>query len=249
MPPMTTHLVIGERIFKQFALVDYFPQDYGAFLLGCLLVDVNGFSDVDRAVSHFGDDPLSSCNNFLGGMDQLLIHPWQNLDSSAKAFVLGYYCHLAADEQWKAGNRKIKAALGLREWSDLVPVDIILIEYDSLSNDLYVDPTSVRKALELVHVPDVLNHIPLLDFQHMWAVSQIHVLNHSSLDTYCEMISLAGAFRREIDSARQLHEQYQVKADALIGEALGGVRQRTEIMIDYAVTKMPAFWEKFPLGN
>ena len=247
MPPLTTHLVIGERIFKKFTQLESLQPAYGAFLLGCLLVDVNGFSDIDRLVTHFGDEPLECCNNFLDNLDGLLVRPWANLENDEKAFALGYFCHLAADEEWKAGNRRIKATLGLKEWSNLIPVDVLLTEFDVLSNALYIDSSSVRKALGSAYVPDIFAHISQPQFQHMWDVAQIHVLNHSSLDTYTEMISLAGAFRREVDTVRQQHEQYRDKADQVIIENLGGVKSRTEAMLSHAAAKMPTFWSRFPL--
>ena len=40
MAPLTTHVVIGERVFGPSRQFD--RADYGAFLLGCVLVDVNG---------------------------------------------------------------------------------------------------------------------------------------------------------------------------------------------------------------
>ena len=36
MAPLTTHLVIGERVFAQ--LKQFEAADYGAFLLGCVIL-------------------------------------------------------------------------------------------------------------------------------------------------------------------------------------------------------------------
>ena len=51
MAPLVTHLVIGERVFAQSPQFD--SADYGPFLLGCVLVDVNNFSGMDRRRTHF----------------------------------------------------------------------------------------------------------------------------------------------------------------------------------------------------
>jgi hypothetical protein len=251
MPPLTTHLVIGERIFKQYKLMDYFPQDYGAFLLGCILVDVNGFSDIDRSVTHFDNDHFGprprGCDNFLNGLEGLLVHPWANLGNEEKAFVLGYFCHLAADEDWKIGNYKIRNSL--RQMSDQVPTDVILTEFDVQSNDMYLDSPVLHQALEKAQVPNVLNHVPHAAFQHMWEIVQIHVLKHSSPDTFVEMIIRNGATAEETQIVRQQQEQYCQKADELIRDFFGSVSQRTETMLDYTVAKMPVFWERFPVGD
>ena len=103
MPPFTTHLVIGERVFPQ--LSQFEQEDYGGFLLGCGLVDVHGFSSIDRRTAHFADrlDKESafalnrSCKNFMDQLDGLLIRPWEELTSTEQAFVTGCLCHLAAD--------------------------------------------------------------------------------------------------------------------------------------------------------
>ena len=71
MAPLVTHLVIGERVFAQSPQFD--STDYGPFLLGCVLVDVNNFSGMDRRRTHFvgrvdedGADAFNrSCASFL----------------------------------------------------------------------------------------------------------------------------------------------------------------------------------------
>ncbi len=253
MPPLTTHLVIGERVFKQFPQLESLQPAYGAFLLGCLLVDVNGFSDIDRSVTHFDNDPYGSlacgCDNFLDKLELNIVRPWARLKNEEKAFVLGYYCHLAADEEWKIGNHKLRDALGLQRLSDMVPAHVIMTEFDVMSNDLYLDSPALHEALEGAHVPNVLQHVPDAAFQRMWDIAQPHVLEHSSLDTYVEMIVRNGATADEVQTVRQEHENYREKANAFIRDFFGGVRQRTETMISYAVAKMPGFWERFPLNE
>jgi hypothetical protein len=49
MAPLITHLVVGERVFAQLRQFD--SAAYGPFLLGCILVDVHGFSNIDRRVT------------------------------------------------------------------------------------------------------------------------------------------------------------------------------------------------------
>lgn len=99
----------GERIFERLLSDWLAPMDYGVFLRGCVLPDVNSFSDIDRRKTHFvgrlEQDGTSafckSCENFIKQFDNLLVRPWSDLDAAQRAFVLGYLCHLAADEPWK----------------------------------------------------------------------------------------------------------------------------------------------------
>ena len=107
MAPVTTHLVIGERVFPQ--LLQLEPADFGAFLLGCVMVDVHAFSSIDRRTTHFADrfDKHGayafdrSCTNFVDQLDDLLVRSWDELTCTEQAFVAGNLCHLAADENWK----------------------------------------------------------------------------------------------------------------------------------------------------
>ncbi len=124
MPPLNTHLIIGERVFPHLSLDE---TVYGPFLLGCLLVDVNGFTNIDRRVTHFvgrleedGTDAFTkSCSNFLSQLDGLLRYTWDDLSPEARAFVIGYLCHLAADEPWKAWGMDIQQALNIDSFGSL----------------------------------------------------------------------------------------------------------------------------------
>ena len=119
MAPLITHLVVGERVFAQLGRFD--PATYGAFLLGCVLVDVHGFSDVDRRRTHFagrleedGEDAFrKSCAGFLDQLDTVLLRPWGELGEGERAFVAGYLCHLAADEDWKWFGWKVMHGLDI----------------------------------------------------------------------------------------------------------------------------------------
>jgi hypothetical protein len=137
MASTITHLVIGERVFTQLEQLD--PVDYGEFLLGCVLVDVHCCSAVDRQITHFaerfdeqGTDAFNkSCSNFLSQLGSLLVHPWNKLTSAERAFVAGYLCHLAADEDWKQFDLHTIHTLGIQWWVDLpVPVSVILTAFN-----------------------------------------------------------------------------------------------------------------------
>lgn len=104
MAPLTTHLIIGERVFGK--LPQFEEADCGTFLLGCVVPDVHFFGDVDRRTTHFAERLHAegayafyvSCANFLSQLDDLLNLPWDRLTTAEQAFVAGHLCHLAADE-------------------------------------------------------------------------------------------------------------------------------------------------------
>ena len=56
MAPIVMHAVIGERVYPEIAPLAA-SHSLGAFLLGCMLADVNGFSDLDRRQTHFVGRP------------------------------------------------------------------------------------------------------------------------------------------------------------------------------------------------
>ena len=249
MAPLTTHLVIGERVFAQLSQLD--PVDYGGFLLGNVLVDVHVFGDVERRTTHFaerlaGDGPLAfhrSCANFLSQLDGLLARPWDALTSAERAFVAGYLCHLAADEDWKQFDWDTLHTQGIYLWTDLpVPGDVILTAFDVLSSELYVDFPSVASALRDVAVPDLWTHVPYGIFQAMWETFQAHFLDHSTLESYFETERRLGKTGAEVEELRHQHEVYWEDAVQLIQTTFGGIQSRVQAMVQHSLKTMPRLW-------
>ena len=50
MAALITHLVVGERVYPQVELLETSPCSYGAFLLGCVLPDVNALRELAREI-------------------------------------------------------------------------------------------------------------------------------------------------------------------------------------------------------
>jgi hypothetical protein len=180
MAPLTTHLVIGERVYSQVELLEACPSSYGAFLLGCLLPDMNAFSEIDRRETHLVGRPLEdglaaftkSCTRFLERRGSLLQRPWADLSDEERAFVAGYLCHLAADEAWKAFGWRLLRRLGIQSLANLrapmgVPMGVITTASSVLSAELYLDFPAVTAALRGVGVPDVFTHIPYVALARM----------------------------------------------------------------------------------
>ncbi|MBN1874404.1 MAG: hypothetical protein JXA33_09245 [Anaerolineae bacterium] len=252
MPPLNTHLVIGERVFPQISTLD--RDTYGDFLLGCLIVDVNSFTDIDRSVTHFvgrvNEDGAAaytqSCTNFLAQLDDLLQVPWDALPPSSRAFVAGYLCHLAADEPWKAWGTTILRALQLNTMRDLpVPGEVILTTFSVLSHAFYHDFAAVSAAMERATLPDVFTHVPHHALQKMWNIFRRVLPYEDTVESYFAMLEGIGLPATEIARSRAVHAQYWDQTVALIEKFRGA-----QDFIDHAVShslKVLAYLElKYP---
>jgi hypothetical protein len=221
------HLVIGERVFP---LVEQLAKEkaaLGAFLLGCLLVDVNAFSDIDRRQTHFvgrpdedGEDAFSlGSARFLAQRDDLLRHPWDTLPTREQAFVAGYACHLASDETWKEIGWRTLWSMGITSLDELpVPAGVLLTAYSVLSAERYRDQDAVSAALREAAVPDVLTHIPHRALQDMWAVFRPHALGGNTPASFLRLLERMGKSTIEVEVRRQQHEIHMDEALALAQE-------------------------------
>lgn len=248
MAPLVTHLVIGERVFAQLQQFD--DQEYGSFLLGCVLVDVHGFSHIDRRRTHFagrldedGVDAFSrSCANFLSQLDGLLLPPWSELAGAGQAFVAGYLCHLAVDEDWKRFGWDILHAMGIASLADLpVPGDVVMTAFDVLSSQMHVDFPAIVSVLNGVSIPNVMTHVPHDVFQAMWDIVEEHVMSGGTPESYFEMLRRLGKTSAEIQAVRQQHEAHWEDAVELI-QNFGGVQPRIQAMVQRSLETIPRLW-------
>jgi hypothetical protein len=246
--PLVTHLVVGERVFAELQRFD--DTEYGPFLLGCVLVDVHGFSAIDRRVTHFvgrleedGTDAFNkSCATFLGQLDGLLLRPWDELTNAERAFTAGYLCHLAADEDWKQFGWDILQALEISSLADLpIPGDVFLTAFDVLSSELYVDPAAVVSALSDAEIPDVLTHVSYACFQGMWDVAKEHVMAGDTPTSYFDMLKRQGRSNVEIQSVIHQHDVYWEAAMASIRE-FGGIEPRVQASVQRSLEMIPYLW-------
>lgn len=254
MPATITHLVIGESVFTH--LGEFDSADYGAFLLGCVLVDVHCCSHIDRRTAHFSErfdkDGANafdrSCANFLAQLDSLLVRPRERLASAERAFITGYLCHLAADEEWKRFDVEVMDTLGIRWWVDLsVPVSVIMSAFEVLSSELYRDSAAVSSALDSVSVPEVLTHVSHDVFQAMWNTIKTHAMDGSTLESWFKILGGLGKTTAEIRAERRKNGEYWEDAEALIDDFFGGVRPRVQAMVQRSLQTLPRLWERFPV--
>lgn len=251
MAPTITHLVIGERVFPH--LGEFDSADYGAFLLGCTLVDVHCFSDHLRRTTHFANrfrrDGAGaydrSCASFLEQLDSVLVRPWERLTSEARGFVAGYYCHLATDEDWKRFDVEVMATQGIRWWVDLgVPVGVIMSAFQALSTKLYRDPTAVSRALDGATVPEVFAHVSHDTFRSMWSAIKAPVMEGDAPDLWFGFLEGMGKDGAEMEAERRTYEERWEDAVALIDSFFGGVQPRVEAMVERSLEAMPLLFQR-----
>jgi hypothetical protein len=256
MAALTTHLVIGERVYPQVEPLGASSSLYGAFLLGCLLPDVNAFSEIDRRETHFvgriGQDGLTaltkSCTRFLACRGRILRRPWDSLSDEERAFVAGYLCHLAADEAWKSFGWRSLRKLGIAAVGQLrapmgVPMGVLTTAGSVLSAELYLDFPAVALALQEACIPDVFNHVPYGAFVGMWDVLQPYALDGRTYGAYLKLLASRGRSKAEIEAAHREYEGHWEDAVALIHD-MGGVEAAVLFCVERATGMLPRLWRE-----
>jgi hypothetical protein len=249
MAPIVMHAVIGERVYPQIEpLVQ--TRAFGSFLLGCMLADVNAFSDLDRRQTHFAGRPnedgedafYRGSTTFLSRLDDLLQLPWADLVPGEQAFVAGYLCHLAADEAWKAIAWRALWEAGITSADQLpVPGNVLLTAYSVLSVDHVGDPAALSAALRQATVPDVLTHIPHEALVHMWRIVKPRALDGRTTEGYLAMLEQMGLPADEVADRRRQHELYMNDAIALIQESFD-VQKMIEATVERSLELVPWLW-------
>ena len=249
MAPIVMHLVIGERVYPQIVELAL-TEAYGAFLLGCMLVDVNGFSALDRRETHFvgrpnedGEDAFyKGSTTFLSQLDTLLQRPWDSLSNEEQAFVAGYLCHLAADEAWKDITWHALWAMGITSAEQFpIPGGVMLTAYSIMSTSHYRDAPAVTDALRQATVPDVLAHVPHDALVHMWEVVKPHTLNSHTVASYLGMLERKGTPAVEVEARRRQHETYMDEAMRFIQD-LADVEATLQATVDRSLDTVPRLW-------
>ena len=257
------HLVVGERVYSQIPQLKPTPPVYGAFLLGCVLVDVHIVSSLDRPQTHFvgrleedGESAFrTSCASFLSQVNVLLLRRWSSLSRCGQAFVAGYLCHLATDESWKEYNWCLLQELGITSVSALpVPNEVLLTAYQVLSAKAFVDASRVASALKEVVIPDVLAHLPHEALVRMWKTIQPLALDGSSPESYFQMARRAGESEAVVQAIREEHDSHWDDTISFI-QVRGGVEPQIQRAVARSVDAVPKLWAKgsapltFPLST
>jgi hypothetical protein len=250
MAPLITHLVVGERTCSHLQHLGCDPAIYGAFLLGCVLVDANGFSDLDRRQTHFvggleDDGEVSfrmSCSNFLSQRDQVVQRPWAELTLAEQAFIAGYLCHLAADEVWKEMGWRILQAMGLKSLKEMpVPGEVLLTVYDVLSRQVCAGWPAVECALNSAAIPEVMTHVPYPVFQRVWEMIKPHILAGGAAEAYFALLDRMGTPVAQVQEIRRQHEVFWDEAVELIHN-VGGIEQYLAAAVERSASVLPQLW-------
>lgn len=232
MAASVTHLVIGERVFSGAAYIGTSLEEYGAFLMGCILVDVHAFHPVDRRVAHLvgrveenGEEAYRlSCANFFQQRGSLLRGPWPSLTHSEQAFVAGYLCHLAVDECWKELGKNLFDRLGISDWIDFpIPGDLGLTVFDHLCFPRLVDPARAKAALATAPIPDVFTHIAQEMLLSQWRVIGDYVFAGGTAAAHLDMLARAGKPRESVQAASRYYADRWQEALDFTGGVVGGV--------------------------
>jgi len=248
MASLVTHLVIGERVFAQLPQLD--AANYAPFLLGCLLVDVNNLPGIDRRRTHFAgtlteDGPAAfttMCTGFLRQCDDILLRPWNELDGNGQAFVAGYLCHLAADEEWKRLAWSTLSSRGIESVAELpVPGGVLMTAFSVMSNKTFINHPAIVMALSAATVPDVLTHVPHAAFQAMWNLIQAHVINGHTPESFFELLQREGRPNAEVQVIRERHARYWDEALALIRD-MGGIELYVQRAAQHSLEVIPRLW-------
>jgi hypothetical protein len=222
----------------------------GSFLLGCMLADVNAFSDLDRRQTHFvgrpdedGEDAFAKgSTTFLSQLDLLLPSPWVSLPPGEQAFVAGYLCHLAADEAWKSTLWRALWAMGITSADQFpIPGGVVLTAYSVLSTQHYLDVAAVAGALRQATVPDVLAHVPHEALARMWRIVKPCPIGGFTADCYLAMLERMGRPAAQVAERRRLHKRYMDEALAFIQGSFD-VQTMIQATVDRSVQVVPRLW-------
>ncbi|MFC2046588.1 zinc dependent phospholipase C family protein [Chloroflexota bacterium] len=135
-------------------------EDYGTFLFGCLAPDVDKLCrGLEQGVTHFlpkdegGIYAWQRSQHFPDHPGDALRAPFGELHPGEQAFVLGYLCHVAADEisgRLAPVVRETLVSLG----TALPHVDAVLTAMDPRFWALATDPEGVVGALSVARIPN-----------------------------------------------------------------------------------------------
>ena len=203
MAPFLTHLVIGERVWA--ARDGRWPgaEGYGTFLFGCLAPDVDKMCDgLEQCTTHFlpkdeaGDWTWLRGQQFLDHPLDFLRAPFEALAANEQAFVLGYLCHVAADEITGRLARALRQNLAA-SGRQLPNPDAVLTLMDPRIWATAAAPDRVLAALESATIPE--GTFPAIPLRCLAALRQIvlpQLQEGGGLKPYVRMLRRQGQWTR-----------------------------------------------------
>ncbi len=250
MGPLLSHLLAGERVYGRLAQLADCPVAYGPFLLGCVVPDASGLlRNVRRPVTHFWGLPdergqrsdHNYCDNFICQLDGVLVRPWAALEALEQAFVAGYLCHLAADEEWKVFRHRLHEAWSNSNSDSPCREGVVYSVVSVQSREMFAGIDGVAKAMNEAQVPDLFTHVPHDAFQCMWQVARPYLQDGKTLESYFQMLARAGRSETEIEENRQRHTRHWDQSSALVA-ASGGVGAYVDGVVKRAGQEVSRLW-------
>ena len=250
MPYIVTHRVVGELVLARLDRLS--PAHLGPFLLGNVLVDLHLVERAERVDTHFcehlaRDGPLAfdkSAANMLANLGSLLVRPWAELSEAEHAFVAGYLCHLAADEEFRRFSLEEMDRLG-HLWSQNLPFSpsVVMTVYNVQGHALSPDPQAMAASLASVRVPDVFTHVDHDALLFMWEIARPHAIDGGSIESFLEFMDRAGIPPEAVARQKRQHAEHWDEAVAFTREFFGSVEVRVEAMVAHAMDVLPRLWD------
>ena len=150
------HIYLANQVSKQLDL-GYVHDHMGSCLLGSTAPDIRAMAKWDRQRTHFA--PLSVDEVGTGTKEMFAQHPrladHKSQTPETRAFILGYVCHLAADELWittmfrphfEEGSQGISNQLEGQIWDRALQLDM---DRSVLEEDIFeLDPDMLISGSE-----------------------------------------------------------------------------------------------------
>ncbi|MGD8795009.1 MAG: zinc dependent phospholipase C family protein [Anaerolineae bacterium] len=228
MAPFLTHLAVGEGVWLRLDGRQPRPKAYGTFLLGCLAPDVDKFwPDLEQGTTHFLPKDRDRTwterrtRHFLARPADFLVAPFCEMAAVEQSFVLGYLCHVAADEV--TGRLGTQIMTEFATAGQVLPnVDAILTAMDPLLWAEARDAAGIVAALERARLPN--GAFPFLPAGGLAALHRAvlpQVREGGGLLPYTH-------FRRRLENWKRHGQVSDDKEDAELEAELAAWQQRVE---------------------
>jgi hypothetical protein len=203
MAPFLTHLAVGEQVWDQLGEQAPPLDCYGTFLFGCLAPDVDKVCEgLGQNTTHFVGKEESRfymwqrTERFLKHQTDFVRAPFPALGSQEQAFVMGYVCHVATDEQ----TARLAATLMEETAASgriLPNVDAVLTAIDPHYWAMARAPDKILGALENAEIPgNTLVFAPEECLQAMYLIILPQVKEEGGLESYMKMLRRQGQWLR-----------------------------------------------------
>ena len=164
MPNLPMHIYLAEQVSQQLDL-GYVHDHMGSCLLGSTAPDIRAMAKWDRQRTHFA--PISVDQVGTGTKEMFAQHPrladHRSQTPETRAFILGYVCHLAADELWittmfrphfQEGSQGISNQLEGQIWDRALQLDmdrsVIEEDFFELDPDMLISGSDKSVLIEFL---------------------------------------------------------------------------------------------------